>query len=115
MRNHGHNQLSERKMNMPIYILSEGMIQSNFRLGKVLCTAGANAELDMVSVLNTLHNRYMKCDWGDLSDKVKKLNVEALKDGGEIFASYKDANGRKFYIITEADRSVTTILLPEER
>lgn len=99
---------------MPIYILSEGIIQSNFRLGKVVITRGANEELDMVSVLNTLHNKYMKCDWGDLCDEDKKQNVEALKDGDRILASYKDANGRKFWIITEADRSYTTILLPEE-
>lgn len=99
---------------MPIYILSEGFIQSNFRLGKVVITRGANEELDMVSVLNTLHNKYMKCDWGDLCDEDKKQNVEALKDGGRILASYKDTNDRKFWIITEADRSSTTILLPEE-
>ena len=99
---------------MPIYILSEGIIQSNFRLGKVVITRGANEELDMVSVLNTLHNKYMKCDWGDLCDEDKKQNVEALKDGGRILAAYKDVNERKFWIITEADRSSTTILLPEE-
>lgn len=99
---------------MPIYILSEGIIQSNFRLGRVVITRGANEELDMVSVLNTLHNKYMKCDWGDLCDEDKKQNVEALKDGGRILAAYKDVNERKFWIITEADRSYTTILLPEE-
>lgn len=99
---------------MPIYILSEGIIQSNFRLGKVVITQGANEELDIVSVLNTLHNKYMKCDWGDLCDEDKKQNVEALKDGGRILAAYKDVNERKFWVITEADRSYTTILLPEE-
>lgn len=101
-------------MSKAIFVIHDGSITSNFHLGQVVCTRGANEELDMVSVLNTLHNKYMKCDWGDLSEYDKKQNVEALKDGGRILASYKDANDRKFWIITEADRSYTTILLSEE-
>jgi hypothetical protein len=44
----------------------------------------------------------------------RQLNENALKDGDRLFSAYRTAKGKKLYLITEADRSATTILLPEE-
>lgn len=57
--------------------------------------------------------RHLNADWGDLGPEDKASNDEALRNGGRLLSSYK-LNGKKMWIITEADHSVTTILLPEE-
>ena len=89
-------------------------VNSKFELGRMVITANANKELDIPSVLQILLARYMQGDWGNLCESDKQLNDSALKYGDRIFASYTDANDRKFWIITEADRSATTVLLPED-
>lgn len=58
--------------------------------------------------------RHMSCDWGDVCEEDWKANDRALRNGERLLSSYLTENGKKFWIITEADRSVTTILLPEE-
>ena len=58
--------------------------------------------------------RYSKCDWGDLSPEDAKMNDDAIKTGDRVLAAYINDVGTKIYIITEHDRSVTTILFPEE-
>ena len=57
--------------------------------------------------------RYQRCDFGDLCEEDKTENEQALKNGNRIFAVYNIGN-EKIWIITEHDRSVTTILFPEE-
>ena len=57
--------------------------------------------------------RYQRCDWGDLCDEDKAENEHALKEGERIFSVY-NIGDEKFLIITEWDRSVTTLLLTEE-
>jgi len=66
--------------------------------------------------LQDVYLLYLSGDWGDMSDEDKKLNDEALKSGNDrIFASYTYPKDETVvWIITEADRSVTTILFPEE-
>jgi len=59
--------------------------------------------------------RHLNCDWGELGDEDKRLNDDSLKYGGRIRSVYKSSGGKKFWIVTEADRSATIILLPEER
>lgn len=62
----------------------------------------------------TAFDRYKKNDWGDMSDADKELNDEAVVNGNErIFAVYNTTKG-KIYIITEWDRSATTILFSDE-
>lgn len=85
-----------------------------FELGRTVITAGANNVLHTLSVLYIIQNCYANGDWGNLCEADKQANYDALKNGDRIFASYTDANDVKFYIITEADRSATTVLLPEE-
>jgi hypothetical protein len=65
-----------------------------------------------VSALALL-SRHQRGDWGDLCKEDKQTNEQALATGERIFSSYQLATA-KFWVITEADRSVTTILLPEE-
>ena len=85
-----------------------------FEMGKIVITANAKQKLDEVSVAKILLEQYAEGDWGNLCESDKQLNEDALKNGDRIFASYVDSNDIKFWIITESDRSYTTILLPED-
>lgn len=58
--------------------------------------------------------RHASGDWGDLCDDDKKANEEALLVGERLFSAYEKPPLPKIWIITEADRSATTILFPEE-
>jgi len=82
-----------------------------FPLGRTVATPGALAlGIDLASYMRRHH-----CgDWGDLCDEDKQANESALTDGTRILSCYKVGCGRRIYIITEWDRSLTTALLPEE-
>ena len=84
-----------------------------FSLGKVYMTRGV---MNGVSALDVWHAvmRHADCDWGDVCEEDWKLNDAALKDDGRLLSVYTTSNTRRFWIITEWDRSVTTVLLPEE-
>ena len=59
--------------------------------------------------------RYLNCDWGGLCDEDARMNDQACRDGSDrIFASYLAPDGTKLWIITEWDRSATTLLFPDE-
>jgi hypothetical protein len=58
--------------------------------------------------------RHARGDWGDLDDEDLQANERALKDGTRLLSAYHSSAGTKFWIITEWDRSATTVLLPEE-
>jgi len=61
-----------------------------------------------------VRHRHATCDWGDVSEDDGWLNDEALDQGERLLSAYHTANGEKIWIITEADRSATTMLMPEE-
>lgn len=84
-------------------------------LGQVVMTRGV-AHLVSEGRLNpqTYLRRHMFGDWGDLSNTDKHANQSAVRDGDRVLSSYPIATGLKVWVITEADRSVTTLLLPEE-
>lgn len=84
-----------------------------FELGRTVITTNAEGKLDPLSVQKAL-NRYIKGDWGDIPDEDRKANEDALRHGDRLMGVYKDVNGVKFWVITEWDRSVTTVLLPED-
>lgn len=88
--------------------------EPKFELGDVVMTQGASDILSDQPLLHECLVRHAKGDWGDLSDHDRKANDEALKTGERIFSAYTIADDKKIWIITEADRSVTTFLLPEE-
>lgn len=58
--------------------------------------------------------RHTNGDWGDMCEDDKKANEDALKMGGRLFSAYEKEGLPKVWVITEADRSATTILFPEE-
>jgi hypothetical protein len=84
-----------------------------FNLGNLVITPAAMNELDQNSVIDSLI-RHSRCDWGDVSESDGQENDFSLKEGLRIFSVYHDSNEIKFWIITEADRSATTILLPDD-
>ena len=70
---------------------------------------GISADETLVAVI-----RHSQGDWGDLGDEDCKSNDEAIAHQMRLFSQYKTSDGTKFWIITEWDRSCTTILLPNE-
>lgn len=90
---------------------------AKFELGQTVITPGALELLKSINVdPRSLLDRHVSGDWGDLDDDDKKENECALKGGSRILSAYYMLAGpsRRVWIITEADRSATTILLPEE-
>ena len=91
----------------------------NFELGQVVQTEGiSNARQEDENFSNEVDKcfaRYCNAAWSDMEyEDDKTMNDEAIKNGNDrIFATYKTSKG-KIYIITEWDRSFTTILFPEE-
>jgi hypothetical protein len=86
---------------------------AKFRLGDVVATPTALAEITTVDIIIGLR-RHIQGDWGDLDEHDRLANESALKGGTRLFSAYHAANGTKFWIITEWDRSVTTVLLPQD-
>jgi hypothetical protein len=83
--------------------------------GKICATPGALAALAQASVEpSCLLRRHLSGDWGELDDHDKAVNRQALEMGLRVMSSYRIRTGAKVWIITEADRSVTTVLLPSE-
>lgn len=86
-----------------------------FPLGQLVATPGALAALDAANVAPILLIfRHGDGDWGELDDDDRRANDAALVDETRILSAYTLPTGVKLWIITEADRSATTILLPSE-
>jgi hypothetical protein len=86
-----------------------------FKLGQVLLTPGALEVLQASGQSPWFFlTRHMKGDWGDFGTEDKRLNDEAVRNGSRILSAYTASTGAKLWVITEADHSATTILLPEE-
>lgn len=84
-----------------------------FPLGSIVTTPGALAELETTDVVTALC-RHAKGDWGELCEEDRNENEFALDKYLRLFSVYRSQRGIKFWVITEADRSVTTVLLPSE-
>ncbi|MDI9476658.1 MAG: hypothetical protein QM295_07465 [Bacillota bacterium] len=85
--------------------------------GQIVATRGIADEMEQSAAFSIeiaiAFNRYQNYDWGDLCEEDRLLNDEALQTGERILAAYSTSKG-KVWIITEWDRSVTTILFPSE-
>jgi hypothetical protein len=91
------------------------MATARFSLGSTVATPGAIEALARAGETPLPYLvRHSAGDWGDLDQHDKAENESALKDGVRILSAYLLADGTRIWVITEADRSVTTILLPEE-
>lgn len=93
----------------------EEQTQPHFPLGQVVATPGAlealrEAEQDPLELLT----RHVTGDWGDLSEEDKDENEFSVDRELRILSAYNLPTGRKIWVISEADRSATTILLPED-
>jgi len=84
-----------------------------FTLGQTVITSNAQGKLHPEDVVLGLA-RHAAGDWGEVNDEDKGLNDQALHDDDRLLSAYTDRSGAKFWIITEADRSATTVLLPED-
>jgi hypothetical protein len=89
-----------------------------FELGKTYVTRGVHESVSIEDVFRCL-SRHRECDWGELCRFDRKQNENALADGSRVVSAYQLGDGRKVWVITEAEdddgrRSVTTVLLPDE-
>lgn len=86
-----------------------------FPLGQIVATPGAlealtqssQSPLDFIS-------RHQDGDWGECDSDDRLANDEAVDRGDRVFSVYRTAKGEKLWVITEADRTSTCILLPDE-
>jgi hypothetical protein len=86
-----------------------------FSLGQIVSTPGALLALEQAGNSATeFLSRHVVGDWGDLCLEDRQANQEALECGDRLLSAYRLNDGQKLWIITECDRSVTTVLLPEE-
>jgi hypothetical protein len=89
------------------------MTTTKFKTGNIYATPGVNQHIPSVEVLSALA-RHSRGDWGTVGEEDRQENELSLVEGYRIFSVYEATDGTKFWIITEADRSSTTVLLPEE-
>ena len=88
---------------------------TRFTLGQTYVTPGAEEALMIAGqTVIEFFRRHMSNDWGELSEEDVRENELSLKEGFRLLSAYRTAKGQKLWIITEADRSSTTILLPSE-
>jgi len=86
-----------------------------FEIGEVFMTRGVEKLVkDEKATPSVLLWRHVTGSWGDLSDEEWDYNQTALAEGGQILSSYDLSATVTVWVITEWDRSVTTVLLPEE-
>lgn len=92
-----------------------GALEPLFPLGATVATPGA---LEVCEAANTapseLLARHASGDWGVLDAHDRRANEQALKDGTRLLSAYTLAGGTRVWVLTEASREVTTILLPSE-
>jgi hypothetical protein len=84
-----------------------------FCLGRLVATPGAIEALMRDEITDALA-RHSQGDWGEVCEADYAENQFALNKYLRLFSVYQSKNGDKFWIITEADRSATTVLLPDE-
>ncbi len=89
------------------------LIPAKFPAGRIVITLGIVSEVEQETAIRGL-TRHMSGDWGDLDEHDWKRNEAALQHGLRLMSKYVASDGTVFWIITEHDRSVTTILLPNE-
>ncbi len=82
-------------------------------LGRLVITRNALSLLSHKDLLEALC-RHARGDWGELDQDDKAANDRALEGEGRLLSAYRSSAGVKFWIITEWDRSATTVLLPED-
>jgi len=95
------------------FLLGRFVNAPRFPLGRLVATPNALGVLTQDDILPAL-GRHLSADWGDLDEQDKRENDRALHEGSRLLSRSLSSQGVRFWIITEWDRSVTTVLLPED-
>lgn len=82
-------------------------------LGMVVITLTTLERLTYDAIQEGL-GRHLRGDWGEVCPEDRRLNDVALVQGNRLLSAYTDSKGTKYWVITAADRSVTTLCLPDE-
>lgn len=88
-------------------------MSAKFSPGRLVATPNALAHVSPEEILTAL-SRHVRGDWGDCCPEDRAANDTALTEGSRLFSVYHTATHTRFWIITEWDRSLTTVLLPED-
>lgn len=83
-------------------------------IGRVVVASGAAGGLSAVDIVTAIR-RHSVGDWGEVGEHDWEANTDALEHGGRLHSTYTaETSGKRFWVITEADRSATTVLFPDE-
>jgi hypothetical protein len=88
-------------------------MKRHFQLGQIVATPRALESLTHADIHAAL-GRHSSGDWGDVCEEDRRSNDDALRYGLRLLSVFRSASGTKFWIVTESDRSATTVLLPDE-
>jgi hypothetical protein len=90
-------------------------MRPKFQLGEIVATPTALETLQESGQDGSeFINRHVRGDYGHMPPEDVAANEEAIRDGARVMSAYTTLNGKTIWVITEADRSVTTLLLPED-
>ncbi len=89
------------------------IIVTKFPLGRIAATVNIIEKVDLSDILLLLQ-RHAQCDWGDVEEGDRLKNQQALDEGSRLVSSYEMGNGTSIWIVTEGDRSATTVLFPSD-
>jgi hypothetical protein len=90
-------------------------IIKKFALGQLVATPGALSAIERAGQSPSVFiERHLKNDWGEVCNDDWNLNDQALDDGDRILSAYRTSLDERIWVISESDRSATTILLPDE-
>ena len=87
--------------------------KTTFSLGRIVATPNALDAVSREDIAKALA-RHAAGDWGECGPEDSRENDLSLREGLRLFSVYRTEAGVKFWVITEADRSATTVLLPED-
>ena len=89
-----------------------------FEIGRLVATRGVHTrmveDLSFMEFVGRSLGRHMDGDWGEICQEDEGINEEALIVGNRVMSVYSHVDNTKVWVITEADRSATTVLFPEE-
>ena len=86
-----------------------------FRLGQIVATPGALQALERAGEApQKFLERHVRGDWGDLDEEDRQENALSVEHNFRLLSAYQTAAGEKLWVITEANRTLTTILLPSD-
>jgi hypothetical protein len=115
MKHHRRKTMAIALLSSKKPITTDTFVFPLFKLGQVVATPGAIDLLRSLALNPLLFlGRHAYGDWGQICDDDREANRQALKYGNRLLSSYLLDKSEKLWIITEADRSSTTLLLPQE-